>query len=586
VDYLRKENEELRLQVQALREEQSRTAELHSQVIATIVKKNNDLEDWLMNLRSRHCEQASAEAAFFPGDSNAKAAPARTGCTSPGCGDEIHVARGRGPGDRGAMAAEVAACKDAAVSRSMSAKENMIPKAHFQDGDCCETALLRNGDGIPAANMSKRCWQVMGGDTGATPEASPGLACTVCTADVDQGTVLRHQTPIRVRCGGNETAAHAQAARSPARRNTNSYGAVVGDEGDLQPPCSGHSGTIDDMSTSATSCDVLQGTFRRGRPLTQRLQIDELQGSVQGTGCATCVTACPPPAQAPPSCRATLCCGPTVRTSPVLAATREPTRRTLGGSPMASQVAAQVSAAAASMQAGERAVNGWRPQRAGAAEGGGSGSTAGAGGGGAAGAWGAVGAGGAVGAAGAAAVAAPPTPVAGTTAGGAVSPQAAASPPLGWRPLVAAATAAGWPGMPAQALTLAPPSPPVRGRSLLTVREAATAGAMPPSHRQVPKGSGTSAPSQAQSAKTSVGMTPPATPALVSRASVAPPSNASASQCGPSALSEALLPSTPNAPVHTARFTSPQATAGAIAAAVEGCISRNLPLAVPHQASG
>lgn len=42
------------MQVQALRDEQTRTAQLHTQFLAAINKKNEDLEDWLMNLRARH----------------------------------------------------------------------------------------------------------------------------------------------------------------------------------------------------------------------------------------------------------------------------------------------------------------------------------------------------------------------------------------------------------------------------------------------------------------------------------------------------------------------------------------------------
>jgi len=53
------------MQVQALRDEQTRTAQLHSQFLAAINKKNEDLEDWLMNLRSRH-DKGSSSATSGP----------------------------------------------------------------------------------------------------------------------------------------------------------------------------------------------------------------------------------------------------------------------------------------------------------------------------------------------------------------------------------------------------------------------------------------------------------------------------------------------------------------------------------------
>jgi len=60
VDVLKRENQELKMQVQALRDEQTRTAQLHSQFLAAINKKNEDLEDWLMNLRARHDKAGSS----------------------------------------------------------------------------------------------------------------------------------------------------------------------------------------------------------------------------------------------------------------------------------------------------------------------------------------------------------------------------------------------------------------------------------------------------------------------------------------------------------------------------------------------
>mmetsp|Transcript_117959 Transcript_117959/g.263773 ORF Transcript_117959/g.263773 Transcript_117959/m.263773 type:complete len:666 (+) Transcript_117959:94-2091(+) len=61
---LRRENEALRLQLQALREEQLYTAELHSQVIACIVKERNDLEDKLQGRhgRSDNTSRTASEA--------------------------------------------------------------------------------------------------------------------------------------------------------------------------------------------------------------------------------------------------------------------------------------------------------------------------------------------------------------------------------------------------------------------------------------------------------------------------------------------------------------------------------------------
>jgi hypothetical protein len=50
---LRRQNEELRLQVQAMREEQLFTAELHSQVIANIVRERNGLEEKLQGLQAQ-----------------------------------------------------------------------------------------------------------------------------------------------------------------------------------------------------------------------------------------------------------------------------------------------------------------------------------------------------------------------------------------------------------------------------------------------------------------------------------------------------------------------------------------------------
>jgi len=53
-EQLRRENEELRLQVRALRDEQAFTAELHSQVIASVVRERNELVEKLQGAQDAH----------------------------------------------------------------------------------------------------------------------------------------------------------------------------------------------------------------------------------------------------------------------------------------------------------------------------------------------------------------------------------------------------------------------------------------------------------------------------------------------------------------------------------------------------